>query len=1592
MKQKIKKLLSLFLTAVMLLSLVVPALATEQEQAAAQTPDLRVGILSDVHVGYAPDKEIQTVRFKKALEAFKMMGVDAVIIAGDLQDAYGSSEAEIESQKYYMEEFASTWFQVFPADSGVEPIFIYGNHDEKLVAKEYWPESLGSYTDAFLKDVKGYQFVGVHNGKEGEAVVDSYLSKAAQVSADKPVFYIQHAPIYQTVPGSTDSYVNNAKAGFENLVNYPNAVAFAGHTHVPLTDERSIWQGEDWQQAQFTAVNTATINYSGLGQSGIGSSVMSVNVNETNGWKGLTQHGMYMTVTGSQVSIDRYSFAEESPVKLGETWSFDACDTNDRPYAHDSRYEMAAAPVFAEGAALTVGNITDTTATVVIPAATLPAVEGYSDMIHSYMVEAADPATGVVMARGVVATEHHIDTQSYFSSEYTVNLTGLQPGKTYTLKAYAQEFFQKRSEPLRINITTTGTAQPGTQGDVNGDGLVNTDDLTLLQAICNRTAEDTQWSDVDGNRVKEKVDIIALENILNNKKAVSEDPAVDAFGNSTYVSFTNASGNSWSYGLQTAVTNGGSGVALKASCTEAAFWPYGKVYFDEPLDWSNYNQMCFDSLFINESHNRWFAVSLISDYQYQLSSAVYPAAGNGWTTNTVNLSQFTNVDFSDIRGIQFSYNMENYEGRYDGVTDHGICFDNLHPVMTVLDAPDSDLLGTAAQIEGGQRLQGAGQLAGNGSLEAVQATVHTVNVTFAEAQDLSAIEAFVFAVKFNGSLSVQAVAADGSLMGSAAVVNGNGKWQNVAVSVENMGLSAADVVAGLSFTSDVSGYWLDNLYLEYRTDGDLSDQATWVNSSEDSYSISLQGKVTNNSSVAAEIEVISANPWEWPKFDAQFPAGFDGQTRYLSFDVKRAEAGGILYMVALDANGNQIGNDLLAATPVANSWTTYNIDLLEKGLTEEQISQIAVVRFAPYINPNSAQIGDAMYVDNLQFLHDDDLTSEVTWKGTWETNYTQAMQTEVTNGSKEAAMLKVITANPNTWPQLNAQLSATLEGRTRYLTVDVKRAAADSTLWISAYDANGVKLGNADLVADYSAANGKWKTYTVDLLEKGFTQEQISQIAVIRFSPQINSGNAKIGDAMYVDNLRFLQDDDLISGATLTCNIAEKYSVTLQSEVTNGSHEAIAVKVASADPGRWLQLNVNLSSAVSERSRYLTFDLKRAAAGKNLWVTAYDASGNKLGNDLVAANPTTNGWTTYTIDLLEKGLTEEQIGQIATIRFSPDMDSANAQIGDAMYVDNLRFLFEGNQEEEEPFTGDLLTGSAWANTSEDHYTIDLQSAVTNCTDDAIAITATQDGPWAWPKFDVYFPSNFVGQTRFLSFDVNRTIASGTLYVCALDADGNKLGDDLVATIPAAGKWTTYTIDLLSKGLTEEQFSQVAAIRFAPSIQSSALAGQALYVDNLQFLQDNDLISGASVSCNITDKYSVLVQSKVTNGSHEAAAVKVVSADPGRWLQLNIQLSSAVTERGRYLTFDIKRAAAGKNLWVSVYDASGTKLGDDLVAANPATSDWTTYTIDLLEKGLTEEQISQIALIRFAPDMDSANAMVGDGMYVDNLKFLTDNNA
>lgn len=206
-----KRFFSCLVMLAILLSLVAPALPARAEQAADEPvearPDLRVGILSDIHVSTDYFGGVQPERWRNVLQIYKTMDLDAIVVAGDLQENAGTSEADIAKQKQWIDIVVDTWYEVFPEKPGeegyVEPIFIYGNHDATLVTEQYWPEEWGAYQDSYVKQVNGYQFVGVHNAKEHTA--GTLVSSAVDRTPDKPVFYIQHCPIFNTVPSSGDT-------------------------------------------------------------------------------------------------------------------------------------------------------------------------------------------------------------------------------------------------------------------------------------------------------------------------------------------------------------------------------------------------------------------------------------------------------------------------------------------------------------------------------------------------------------------------------------------------------------------------------------------------------------------------------------------------------------------------------------------------------------------------------------------------------------------------------------------------------------------------------------------------------------------------------------------------------------------------------------------------------------------------------------------------------------------------------------------------------------------------------------------------------------------------------------------------------------------------------------------------------------------------------------------------------------------------------------------------------------------------------------------------------------------------------------------
>ncbi len=229
-------------------------------------PYLTIGILSDIHL-----REIDSAdTFRHTLEYFREQKVDGVIIAGDLAD-WG-----LEPQ---LQVVADTWFSVFPKDKRpdgqhVEKLFIYGNHDVQgytwgivdpetskaqgigLRPAEVWKKCFREkYEPIWLKTVKGYHFIGAHWHDNNIPGLEEFVQKHhKKLSSEKPFFYIQHPHLRNTCNGPWAWGQDDGKTT-ALFSKYPNAIAFSGHSHSPLNDDRNFWQDS------FTSIGTASLYY-----------------------------------------------------------------------------------------------------------------------------------------------------------------------------------------------------------------------------------------------------------------------------------------------------------------------------------------------------------------------------------------------------------------------------------------------------------------------------------------------------------------------------------------------------------------------------------------------------------------------------------------------------------------------------------------------------------------------------------------------------------------------------------------------------------------------------------------------------------------------------------------------------------------------------------------------------------------------------------------------------------------------------------------------------------------------------------------------------------------------------------------------------------------------------------------------------------------------------------------------------------------------------------------------------------------------------------------------------------------------------------
>jgi len=369
---------------------VAPVLRAAAGTFSAGKPNLTFGVVTDIHLSIYRKKGVLAYhgeeKFRKTMEWFRDHGVDGVVICGDMAD-HGLVDE--------LDAVARAWYVAFPdgkAPDGrkVEKLFVYGNHDWEgykygNVAKKHfgdkaydhainkdlaaaWKRSFHEdYAPIWHKEVKGYSFIGAHwiadhcRGWDEKGVPQTpgwFAANGKSLDPSKPFFYMQHPPLKNTchcdwVWGHDDGKSTAALSAFRN------AVAFSGHSHASINDERAIWQGA------FTSIGAGSLKYIGLEYGDVApfGRENDLPMREQRGedpykvmWK-LNTHkdghqGMLVRVFDDRIVFNRRDCVDFSV--LGDDWVVPTPLADPPPFAYAKRAAASVAPEFPNGAELKV--------------------------------------------------------------------------------------------------------------------------------------------------------------------------------------------------------------------------------------------------------------------------------------------------------------------------------------------------------------------------------------------------------------------------------------------------------------------------------------------------------------------------------------------------------------------------------------------------------------------------------------------------------------------------------------------------------------------------------------------------------------------------------------------------------------------------------------------------------------------------------------------------------------------------------------------------------------------------------------------------------------------------------------------------------------------------------------------------------------------------------------------------------------------------------------------------------------------------------------------------------------------------------------
>ena len=450
-KRSFALILALILAANMLQ--VVCFAADGAAEPAAFTPVLRFIASSDTHVREEDNVTVDRIGKMLALgydaadrdPAYNKL--DALLIAGDLTQSGKKTEFEKFSAAVNGSLREGTRFL------GV----VAKNHDgytmRRAEMRSVYTSLTGNDPD-FHAVIGGYHFIGVsassndlmHYDAGQLAWLKKQLDAAVKDDPEKPVFVIHHEHVMNTVYGSSPYSMWGVPYFTAVLKQYPQVVDFSGHSHYPLNDPRSIWQGA------FTAIGTGAVYYADFTIGAARSYDPGDEYNASTCWIVEVDAANRVRLVGMDILAGK---------PLCEYLLNNPADPANRDYTPAKRKASSAAPVFAAGDALTVCK-NDGKSVLQIPPA--QPTDGMPVVLYRVNIQ---NRFGVTVRRDwVLPKYYYINDQDVI--EYTMR--GVRAG-SYTVRVCAETAYGVQSETLETQVEVDayvcprcGDAHPGFAG------------------------------------------------------------------------------------------------------------------------------------------------------------------------------------------------------------------------------------------------------------------------------------------------------------------------------------------------------------------------------------------------------------------------------------------------------------------------------------------------------------------------------------------------------------------------------------------------------------------------------------------------------------------------------------------------------------------------------------------------------------------------------------------------------------------------------------------------------------------------------------------------------------------------------------------------------------------------------------------------------------------------------------------------------------------------------------------------------------------------------------------------------------------------